>query len=79
MDRQIGGWYQETSQFALEERLHLLEARVAVLAEAITVLTRGLESGPLTEPGEQQVADAARRAHDLLLAPATAENAADGG
>jgi hypothetical protein len=78
MTRQIGSQYQGPSQPALEERVHILETRVAALAEALRVLTRGLERGPLAEPDERQVVDAARKAHDLLLAPATAERAADG-
>lgn len=68
MTRQIGSQYQEASEFALEERLRLLEIRVTALADAMAVLTRALEGGPLAEPGERKVAEAARQAHDLLLA-----------
>ncbi len=78
MTRQIGSQYQEASRPALEERVHLLEARVATLTEAVTVLARGLEDGPLAEPDEHQVVAAARRAHDLLLA-ATTRTAGQGG
>ena len=53
---------------ALEERVQLLEARVATLADAIRVLAHGLEDLPMAEPGERPAAEAARRAHDLLLA-----------
>lgn len=70
MSREIGSKYQEPSRSALEERVRLLEARVATLAEAVTVLARGLERGPMAEPGEREMADAARKAHDLLLAAA---------
>jgi uncharacterized membrane protein len=68
MNRQIGFRYQEASRFALEERLQLLEARVAALTEAVQTLSRGLADGPLAEPGGRATADAARQAHDLLLA-----------
>jgi hypothetical protein len=70
MVRQIGSQYQETSRPALEERVHVLEVRVAALADALAVLTRGLEGEPLAEPDERHMADAARKAHDLLLAAA---------
>lgn len=72
MTRQIGPQYQEPSRPALEERVHDLEARVAALTDAMAVLTRALEGGPLAEPGERKVVDAARRAHDLLLAASAA-------
>ena len=52
---------------ALEEPVQLLEARVATLADAIRVV-HGLEDLPMAEPGERPAAEAARRAHDLLLA-----------
>ena len=72
MIRQIGSQYQAESRLALEERVHQLEARVATLADAVDVLARGLEGGPLAEPDERKVVDAARQAHDLLLAARTA-------
>lgn len=53
---------------ALEERLRDLEDRVATLTEAVRVLARGLEDLPSAEPGGNRGAEAARRAHDLLLA-----------
>jgi hypothetical protein len=68
MIRQIGSQYQAESRLALEERVHQLETRVATLADAVDVLARGLEGGPLAEPDERKVIDAARKAHDLLLA-----------
>ena len=71
MSRQIGSQYQAESRLALEERVHQLEARVATLADAVDVLARGLERGPLAEPDERKVVDAARKAHDLLLAART--------
>ena len=72
MSRQIGSQYQAESRLALEERVHQLEARMATLADAVDVLARGLEGGPLAEPDERKVVDAARQAHDLLLAARTA-------
>jgi hypothetical protein len=51
----------------LDERVRLLESRVAVLTEAIQVLARGLEDIPTAEPGQRPAARAARRAYDLLL------------
>ena len=77
MTRQIGSQYQAESRLALEERVHLLEARMATLADAVDVLARGLEGGPLAEPDERKVVDAARQAHDLLLAARTAPPAAE--
>jgi hypothetical protein len=53
---------------ALEERVHLLESRVATLADALRLLAHGLEGGPMSGPAGQPVADAARKAYDLLLA-----------
>lgn len=68
MSRQIGSRYQEVSMTVLEERLHRLEAKVTTLADALRVLARALEGGPMAEPGDREVADAARQARDLLLA-----------
>jgi len=51
----------------MEERVHRLEAQADALAEAIEVLARGLEGGPMTEPRNSQAEAAARRAHELLL------------
>jgi hypothetical protein len=51
----------------MEERVHRLEAQADVLAEAIEVLARGLEGGPMAEPWNRQAEEAARRAHELLL------------
>ena len=54
-------------QAALEERVQILEVQVSILDEALRILTRGLEDLPAAEPGRKQAAEAARRAHDLLL------------
>jgi hypothetical protein len=78
MTRQTGPQDQEMSRTALEERVHLLESRVATLAEAVSVLSRGLEGGPLAEPDQRTAADAGRRAHELLLAATAAPPARDG-
>jgi hypothetical protein len=78
MTRQIGSQGQETSMPALEERVQQLESRVATLAEAVSMLSRGLEGGPLAEPDQRTAADAARRAHELLLAATAAPPARDG-
>ncbi len=59
---------RETSVAALQERVNLVEVRVAALTEALQVLARGLEDLPTAEPGGKPAAEAARRAHDLLLA-----------
>ncbi len=51
----------------MEERVHRLEAQADLLAEAIEVLARGLEGGPMAEPRNRHAEEAARRAHELLL------------
>jgi hypothetical protein len=58
----------ETPAIALQERVRLLEMRVAALTEALQVLTRGLEVLPTAEPGGRPAAKAAKRAYELLLA-----------
>ncbi|HUZ37806.1 MAG TPA: hypothetical protein VMV17_15910 [Streptosporangiaceae bacterium] len=68
MTRQIGAHYQEPSGTGLEERVHHLEAKVTVLTDALRVLARGLEDGPLAEPGDRTVVSAARQAHEMLIA-----------
>ncbi len=67
MDRQIGGHYQQPSVMVLEERVSALERQVTALADAVRILSRGLEDFPTAEPGRRPAADAARRAHELLL------------
>ncbi|MEU8246480.1 hypothetical protein [Nonomuraea sp. NPDC048916] len=59
----------------LEVELNLLKARVGkaekqieALAEAALTLARGLEAGPMEEPGQMHPEQAARLAHELLLA-----------
>jgi hypothetical protein len=67
VDKQIGQRYQQSSVIALEERVRVLEDRVAALSEVIRVLAHGLEEPPTAEPGQRPAAEAARRAYDLLL------------
>jgi hypothetical protein len=62
------GAHQREATSALEERVHLLEDRVAALTEALRVLARGLEDLPAAEPGGRPAAEAARKAHEVLLA-----------
>jgi hypothetical protein len=53
-----------------EARISQLEKRVTALTEALSTMVRGLEHPPVRgdEPFEETAAQAARRAHDLLLA-----------
>lgn len=44
-----------------------LEAQVEALAEALDTLARGLEDGPVAEPGTRNPGEAARRTRELLL------------
>ncbi|HEY9388291.1 MAG TPA: hypothetical protein VIR27_00810 [Mycobacteriales bacterium] len=53
---------------ATENRLGQLEEQVRVLAEAVRVLSRGLEPRPTEEPDSQRPERAAAQAHELLLA-----------
>ena len=52
---------------AMPDRRCRLEARVDALADAVEVLARGLEGGPIAEPGNHPAGKAARQAHELLL------------
>lgn len=63
----------------LEERVHHLESKVAALTDALRVLTKALEGGPLAEPGEQRVPEAARTARELLLSAHLAGGSGPGG
>jgi len=47
------------------DRLRRLEARVDALANAVVVLVRGLEGGPMAEPVNHPARDSAMRAHEL--------------
>ncbi|HEY9473108.1 MAG TPA: hypothetical protein VIS06_04555 [Mycobacteriales bacterium] len=57
-----------TSPPATDDRLGQLEEQVQVLAEAVRVLSRGLESRPTEQPDSQRPGRAAAQAHELLLA-----------
>lgn len=59
---------------AAEARIRHLEQEVAKLREALLALIRGIESTPLSEPGDTLAVRAARQAHELLLAPEAAQN-----
>ncbi len=65
---QIGEGDQPTAAAALEERINVLERRVTALAEVVGILARGLEDLPTAGPGQRPATQAARRAHELLLA-----------
>ena len=67
MNRQIGQYYQEPAVTTLEARVRALEDQVRALFDVICILARRLGDLPTTEPGQRPAADAARRAHDLLL------------
>jgi hypothetical protein len=68
MTRQIAPGYGSPSVSALEERIHILESKVAAMAEAILILTGGLEGTPLDGPADDSSSKAARLAHDVLIA-----------
>jgi hypothetical protein len=51
----------------LERRVRRLEDQVDALIEAMEVLARGLEDGPMAEPLDSRAEQAARRTHELLL------------
>ncbi|MGD0240210.1 MAG: hypothetical protein ABSB59_07765 [Streptosporangiaceae bacterium] len=44
-----------------------LEARLDALIDAVEVLARGLEGGPMAAPEDRKPEEAARRARELLL------------
>ncbi len=69
MARQIDPRFGEPRLATLDRRVADLEARLALLTEAVQLLARALEGNPVEEPAEQAVARAARRASELLLAP----------
>lgn len=77
MTRQIMTGYFPPSQAELEERISELEAKVVTLAEAVTVLTQGLKTTPVADPGPDGAAHAARIAHELLIAARMAPRPAE--
>lgn len=68
MARQIAFGVSPPSQAELEERISELEAKVAVLAEAITALVQGLSSPPTAGAAPEGAEQGARLAHELLIA-----------
>ncbi|MFG2006239.1 hypothetical protein ACGFNU_44540 [Spirillospora sp. NPDC048911] len=68
MTRQITTGYGAPSTPALEQRIRVLEVRVAALTEALQILAAKLEAATLDEPGDGTVAGAAPDAHALLIA-----------
>jgi hypothetical protein len=70
MTRQIGQMVTDGPVAMLEARVHALEERVSTIAEAVRLLAHALEDVPTAEPAERPVAEAARRAYELLLAEA---------
>jgi hypothetical protein len=69
MARQIQPRLGEPRLATLDRRAADLEARLALLTEAVQLLARALEGRAFEEPAEQAVALAARRASDLLAPP----------
>jgi hypothetical protein len=67
MIEQTGQGDPELAVAALQERVHVLEDRLAAVAEAVRVLAHGLEDLPTAEPGRRPTAEAARQAYELLL------------
>jgi hypothetical protein len=62
----VAGDTRETPMTTLQERVHLLQVRVAALTEALRSLPAVLKTVPGLNRGRP--ADAARRAHELLPA-----------
>lgn len=52
----------------LKKRVGRVEEQVRALAEATLALARGMEAGPMEEPGQRRAERATRLAHELLLA-----------
>jgi len=63
----------------LEDRIRQLEAHMEALIEAVAVLARGLERGPMDEPQNRRTEEAARRTHELLLLAKSARPAQSAG
>jgi hypothetical protein len=74
MTRQIAPGYGMLSGLALEERIHILESKVTAMAEAILILAAGLERTPLDGPGDDGGSQAARLAHEVLIAARVSAN-----
>ena len=59
--------------------MHRLEEQMEALVEAVEVLARGLENGPMAEPPNRHTEQAARRTHELLLLAKSAPSGEAGG
>jgi len=62
------GSQERETPTTLQDRVQVLEVCVAALTEALETMARGLEDLPTAEPGGRPAAEAARKAHELLLA-----------
>jgi len=78
MARQIMTGYGITSVAVLEQRVHILEAQVTRLTEAVRLLAAGLEGTPFDGPDERAAAEAARIARELLITVSTESPAGEG-
>jgi hypothetical protein len=67
MIEQTGQRDPQVAVAALEERVRVLEGRLAAVADAVRVLAHGLEDQPMAEPRGRPGAEAARRAYELLI------------
>ncbi len=56
-----------TDVTGLQGRVRQLETEVQTLTQAVEILARGLERGPLAEPDPPRSGEAARQARELLL------------
>ncbi|MEO3801841.1 hypothetical protein [Nonomuraea sp. B1E8] len=61
----------------LKARVDEVDKQVQALAEVSLALARGLESGPMEEPGQMHPEQAARLAHELLLAAGLVRSGGD--
>ena len=52
----------------MEDRMGRLEHQLQALTEAVHALVIGLEELPMEEPAAERTTEAARQAHQLLLA-----------
>jgi hypothetical protein len=67
MDRSAESARGQADPATVEDRIRQLEAKMEALIEAVAVLARGLEGGPMAGQRDQHTEEAARRAHELLL------------
>jgi hypothetical protein len=67
MTRQIAFRTRGPSRAVLENRIRILEARTALLTEAVRLLAHALDHGPVTGDGASAIAQAAREVRGLLV------------